>query len=138
MNASGCPITNTNTSRVTCNANGWAASYNNVDAALDPYLPTWFKANRWQDYVYYHMTRPASSTITVGAKLAEASVVVTGRAIDSAPFALSKTAMQVRPSCNTLNNYLDSVENSDGNSVYDATSMRRNANYNDQTYVVAP
>jgi len=139
QNSSGCPITNTNTARVTCNSiNGTAASYSNSDAAFDPYLPTWFKANRWQDYVYYHMTRPALPTITVGAKLAEASVVVAGRAIDSAPFALSKIAMQVRPSCNTLNNYLDSVENSDGNSVYDATSTQRNANYNDQTYVVAP
>jgi hypothetical protein len=61
-----------------------------------------------------------------------------GRPINTAPFAASKAAAQVRPSCNTLNNYLDSVENTNGDAVYDATSTLRNASYNDQIFVVEP
>ncbi len=142
QNVSGCPISNTNTSRVTCNSiNGTATSYSNVDIALDGFLPAWFKTNQWQNYVYYRMTRPASATITVGNRTTEAAVVAVGRSIDSAPFVASKVIApfaQTRPSCNTLNNYLDSVENADGNTVYDATSTQRNASYNDQTFVVEP
>lgn len=142
QNSSGCPISNTNTSRVTCKStNGTATSNSNGDAVFDTLLPTWFKANGWQDYVYYHMTRPALPTISVGTKSAEATIVMAGGAIDSAPFALSKSpvpAAQVRPSCNSINNYLDSVENANGDTVYDGTSTQRRANYNDQTFVVSP
>ena len=142
QNAAGCPISNTNTSRVTCNStNGTATSYSNGDIALDSFLPTWFKANQWQNYVYYEMTRPANPTITVGSKPTEAMVVTVGRPIDAIPFALSKGAIQTRPSCNVLNNYLDSVENvsvNAPNNIYDATSTLRSTNYNDQSFVVAP
>jgi hypothetical protein len=139
QNGLGCPISNTNTSRVTCNsANGTATSYSNTNIALDSFLPDWFKINRWQNYVYYQMTRPASATLSVGTRSAEAVVVTMGRSIDATPFALSKGAAQIRPSCNTLNNYLDSVENTDGDTVYDATSTQRSPSYNDQTFTVAP
>ena len=125
---------------ITCNTtNGSFSSCGNI--AFGSLLPSWFKANLWQTYVYYQMTQPASLTITVGNKVTEATVVTVGRPIDAAPFALSKTpvpAAQVRPSCNTLNNYLDSVENSNGNTVYDATFTQRSIVYNDQTFVVAP
>jgi hypothetical protein len=135
----GCPITNTNTSRVTCNSiNGTATSYSNSDIALDSSLPAWFKTNQWQNYVYYQMTRPASATLSVGIRNTEALLAAVGRPINSAPFAPSRGAIQVRPSCNALNNYLDSVENTNGNAVYDATSTQRNASYNDQTFVVEP
>lgn len=125
---------------ITCNtSNGsFSSCGNNPFGTL---LPSWFKDNLWQNYVYYQMTQPASLTITVGNKATEAIVVTAGRLIDAAPFALSKTpvpAAQVRPSCNTLNNYLDSVENSNGDAVYDATSKQSNAAYNDQTFVVTP
>ncbi len=140
QNASGCPITDAGTSRVICSsANGTAKSYSNGDVAFDGYLPAWFKDNRWQEYVFYHLTRP-EAVLSVGAKNAESVVVTVGRPINSAPFASSKSplASQVRPSCNSLNNYLDSVENSDENAVYDATSKLRSANYNDQNFVVSP
>ena len=84
------------------------------------------------------MTRPASATIGVGSKTTEVSVISVGRAINSAPFAASRGAIQVRPSCNALNNYLDSVENANGDTLYDATSTLRSLNYNDQNFVVAP
>ena len=125
---------------ITCNTtNGSFSSCGNI--AFGALLPSWFEANLWQSYIYYQMTQPASLTITVGNKATEATVITVGRPIDAAPFALSKTpvpAGQVRPSCNTLNNYLDSVENSNGDAVYDATSTQHNAIYNDQTFVVIP
>ena len=125
---------------ITCNTNnGSFSSCGNI--AFGTLLPSWFKANLWQSYVYYQMTQPASLTITVGNKATEATVITVGRPIDAAPFALSKTpvpAAQVRPSCNTLNNYLDSVENANSDAVYDAISKQRNARYNDQTFVVTP
>jgi len=134
--ANGCPNSN---NRMTCNSvNGLVTSYNNTDVDLGVILPLWFKTNLWQNYVYYQMTRPASATLSVGTRSAEAMVVTVGRPIDATPFALSKGAAQVRPSCNTLNNYLDSVENTNGDTVYDATSTQRNPSYNDQTFTVAP
>lgn len=129
--------TSSTTNRITCSgSNGVAAS--NGDVEFGSLLPAWFKANAWQNHVYYQLTRPASLTITVGNRATEATVATVGRPINSAPFAPSVGAIQVRPSCNTLNNYLDSVENTNGNAVYDATSTLRNLNYNDQTFVVAP
>jgi hypothetical protein len=100
-------------------------------------LPAWFKANNWQDYVYYEMTRPTNMTgITVGTKAAGAIVAAAGRPINSAPFAVKGSA-QVRPSCD-VSDYLDSAENISANSVYDSTSKQRASNYNDQAFVVSP
>ena len=100
-------------------------------------LSAWFNANRWQDYVYYEMTRPTNMVgITVGNRTTGAIVATTGRPINSAPFAVKGSA-QVRPSC-AVNDYLDSVENVSANSVYESTSQQRTNNYNDQTFVVAP
>ena len=84
------------------------------------------------------MTRPALASLNVGARGAEALLVTTGKPINTAPFAVSRGASQLRPSCNTLNNYLDSVENANGDAVYDATSTQGSASYNDQTFVVPP
>lgn len=134
--ANGCPDSN---SRVTCNSvSGSVTSYNNSDADFGATLPLWFIANQWQSYVYYRMTRPASVILSAGTQNAEAAVVTVGRPIDTAPFALSNGAAQIRPSCNALNNYLDSIENTNGDGVYEATSILRNPNYNDQTFLVVP
>ena len=129
---------NNGNAAMTCSAsNGGFAS--SSDARFDTSLPAWFTTNNWQAYVYYHFTRPAASTMAVGAKPAEAVVVTVGRAIDSAPFP-SKGSAQVRPSCNALNDYLDSAENANGNvdGTYDVTTTLRSSNYNDQTFVVSP
>jgi hypothetical protein len=140
--ATNCPITTTN--RITCNStNGQFSSHANGDVPLDTFLPNWFNQNQWGNYFYYELTRPASATISVGNRTSEVSVISVGRAIDSVPFAASRGAIQVRPSCNAagLNNYLDSTENVSvnvPNSIYDATSTLRNLNYNDQNFVVAP
>ena len=133
-----------NNAQITCSGvNGSAASCG--DVRFDNLLPAWFNQNQWGNFVYYRMTvprlTPALPQMAIGNRNTEAVVVIVGRPIDTTPFALSKTpvaAAQVRPSCNILNNYLDSVENINGDTLYDATSTLRSANYNDQTFVVAP
>lgn len=133
-NALGC--SDTTTSRITCNSmNGSVAS--NGDARFDTLLPAWFNQNMWGSYMYYQMTRPASSTIAVGSRVAEAVVVTAGRPIDSIPFSV-KGAAQTPPSCNAINEYLDSTENTNGDAIYEPTSKLRAGNYNDQTFTVSP
>ena len=133
-----CPVLTT--SRITCNsASGSFASHSNGDVPFDTFLPNWFNQNQWGNHVYYEMTRPENLVgLAVGTKTSGAIAVTVGRPIDSVPFAVSRGAIQTRPSCNARNNYLDSVENANGDTVYDATSTLRSAIYNDQTFVVAP
>lgn len=91
-------------------------------------LPTWFSENRWQDTLYYQLTRPTNLVgIDVGTKKSGAMVATTGPIVSG----------QARPTC-TISDYLDSEENTDGDMTFDATSKQRAANYNDQTFVVAP
>ena len=91
-------------------------------------LPAWIMNNRWQDYVFYEMTRPPPPIVlTVGIKDTAAVIVTTGAVI----------APQARPSC-AINDYLDSAVNVSADGVYEPTSRQRSNNYNDQTFVVAP
>ena len=139
--------TSSTTNRITCNSfDGVAASSGDIE--FGSLLPLWFKTNQWQSYMYYQMTRPTSTTIFVGNKATEAIVIAVGRPIDSVPFVVSKVIApfaQTRnlpaTQCSQLNEYLDSAENVSvniPNNIYDATSTLRSANYNDQTFVVAP
>ena len=136
QDASNCPVSTTN--RMTCNStNGTFASHINGDAPFDAFLPSWFNQNQWGRYVYYQLTRPVSSTITVGSKSSDATVITTGRPINSTPFSIKGSA-QTQPSCNAINNYLDSTENTNSDTVFEATSKQRAGNYNDQTFLVKP
>ncbi len=131
--AAGCSNSN---SVITCNSsNGSLSSCG--DPTFKSSLPTWFTDNQWQKYVYYQMTRPTSAIINIGSKTTEAMVATTGVPIISAPFA-SKGSAQVANSCNAINNYLDSTENTNGDVNFEATSKLRMPNYNDQTFVVTP
>lgn len=93
--------------------------------------------NYWYDYFYYASSR-TGITLTVGSKPnIDALIIGTGRPLIAPNLAVSKGANQLRPSCN-INDHLDSVENANGNAVFDATSILRNQNYNDHSYIVAP
>jgi hypothetical protein len=100
---------------------------------------TWFKTNLWQDYLYYEWSPTFS--LQIGTKVGVGALLVsTGDVIANPPYA-SKGSSQSRPPTNpspNLDDYLDSSENTDGNSVFDATSKQKSNNYNDQTYIVAP
>lgn len=129
--------TNTISRTVTCNGISPTVTMGYSCAESIATMPAWFTANRWQDYVFYEMTRPTNMVgITVGNKTAGAMVATTGRPINSVPSA-AKGSAQVKSSC-AVNDYLDSAENLSTNTVYDATSKQRTNNYNDQTFVVAP
>ena len=100
-------------------------------------LKKWFFDNGWQNYVYYAMTKGAS-TLTVGTKTGVNALVVTAGKPITSPFAESKNAAaQTRISCNA-NDYLDSTENANADLIYDASNKMRKQNYNDQVFIVAP
>lgn len=108
------------------------------EAAFLPYLPAWITTNLWQDYFYYRNARGEVDTLTSGARDDIEALLVGASAPLLAPaVAVSKGADQVRPSCE-VNDYLDSSENADEDLVFDAHYLRRNNNYNDRVYIVAP
>ncbi|OAM51918.1 hypothetical protein A7981_10350 [Methylovorus sp. MM2] len=127
-------------STVSCLASGGIA-FDGCAEVLS--LPSWFTTNRWQDFIHYTtMARDGSHTLTSGAGAQartgiSALVVTTGPAITEVSFATAKNAAQVRPSCD-LKDYLDTVENTDLNNVYEARSKQKTLNYNDRVFVVAP
>ncbi len=95
----------------------------------------WFKANVWQDYFYYEWS-PTPSLQSGGKAGISALLVAAGEPITNAPFS-SKGSAQSRPS-SIISDYLDSAENTDANSIFDAVNKQKTNNYNDQTYIVAP
>ena len=100
-------------------------------------VPPWFRSNLWQEYFYYRWNSLANLQVGMRTNI-EALVIGAGSLITSAPFAASNGGMpQARPSV-SINNYLDSIENADGNSIFDATTIPRSASYNDQSFIVAP
>lgn len=106
-------------------------------------LPKWFTANLWQQDIYYAISGACTSALTgcIGAGLSvggrnqvDAAVIATGREL---PATVARQALQVRHSSNILD-YLDSMENTNNDVVYDAEGTPRNATYNDQVMIVAP
>jgi hypothetical protein len=119
-------------------------------------LPAWFTSSNWQNFIYYTVA-PACVPGTVncsGAGLLSAGTIVnirtlliaTGRpiinlagqtpAMTAPPFA-AKGSAQIRPSA-VANDYLDSIENSNGNDIYDAIGTTTGNIYNDQMTIVSP
>jgi hypothetical protein len=130
--ASGCPINTSAEAKCDLTGDGNVAAYANSNAQLN--VPDWFIENQWQKFVYYDW----SSGVTSGGENVNAIVITTGSEINASPFVVSKNASQTRPSCNALNDYLDSTENADYDSSYDPTFKQRTINYNDQIFVVEP
>lgn len=134
-------------STVTCNGSG---SFSSPSCSIPTFtgFPAWITTNKWQDYFYYELSSNCTSTnhancstatpqLTVGLKTGVQSLLVsTGKSITSPPYA-SKGSAQSRPSC-SINDYLDSAENTDGNLVYDARNTPRTSSYNDQIFIVSP
>lgn len=99
----------------------------------------WFKTNLWQDYFYYQWS--SASDLQTGAKVGISALLIgAGEPIITPPFA-AKGAPQSRSPINPLSNledYLDSVENTNGNTIFDATNQIKTNGYNDQVFVVSP
>jgi hypothetical protein len=127
------------------------------DSANPPPLTfeAWFNTNRWGDYIYYAVAAdctqasPGASAAAdcggaSGARLAagaaanaRALLISAGAPILAAPFAASRGAAQTRPSA-LVSNYLDSIENTNGDNRFDAPTTALSSAYNDKTLVVAP
>jgi type II secretory pathway pseudopilin PulG len=113
-----------------------ACSHPNV--GLNAFLPAWFIESRWQDFMYYVISPDCSfatpgcllgGSITVGAQAnVNALLISTGAAL----------AGQNRLLSNNLVDYVDSIENSNGDNVFDAVGTPLSNIYNDQMLVVAP
>lgn len=106
-------------------------------------LPQWFTVGLWQQYIYYAIASDCSSAVsgckaaglTVGARNnVDAVVIAAGYEL---PVTQAKPAGQIRPSSNVMD-YLDSIENTDNDLVYDGAGTPRNSKYNDQVIIVAP
>lgn len=86
----------------------------------------WFKENLWQDYLYYEWD--STPNLQVGGKTGiNALLIGTGQTIGT----------QARPSA-FIADYLDSIENTNGDNIFDSTTTPKNSTYNDQTIIVAP
>ncbi|HSH73653.1 MAG TPA: hypothetical protein VK974_11410 [Methylophilaceae bacterium] len=133
----GCPTGNNNS--VSCSSTGGLSFLGCAEPPFNSIitnsaLPAWFSRNKWQDYIYYD----ASLTITVGNRAGiEALLISTGASIINAPFAASKNAAQTKPSCSSAD-YLDSIENANGDNVYDRVGVPRSSSYNDKSFIISP
>lgn len=106
-----------------------------ADDKLD--LPNWITDNDWQDSLYYQMARPTvADMFGAGTKRGGAVIIGIGRTITTAPFA-AKGAAQIRPSP-LVNDYLDSLENTNADNNFDATNKPLSSNYNDQIFLISP
>ncbi len=113
---------------VTCNGSSPTVTLGYSCSEVINTLPTWFSQNRWQDTLYYQLTRPTNLVgVSLGAKKSGAIVATAGPIISG----------QTRPSC-AVSDYLDGNENTDFDMTYEATNKQMTKDYNDQTFVVAP
>jgi len=92
---------------------------------------TWFKTNLWQDYLYYEWS--AASNLQLGTKAGLTAILINTGDVKTNEFGWS----QSRPSSD-IRDYLDSIENTNNDSAFDAANKRKTNNYNDQPFVVAP
>lgn len=115
----------------------------NEDIPAFDTLPNWFSRNRWETLIYYALSKACSPAhpncsgsgyLSVGSNAqAKAALVAVGGPIAEAPFPAAKGAAQVRPSL-ILWDYLDSVDNADGNDIFSLTFP--SASENDQISIV--
>ena len=88
--------------------------------------PAWFKQNLWQDYIYYEWS--VASNLQFGSKANLTAILVNVGQVNVG---------QNRPSSLILD-YLDTVENTNGDNIYEASNKQKTSIYNDQAFVVAP
>jgi hypothetical protein len=131
---------------VTCNGFGDFSSPRSSCSHSRPglaNLPRWFSVGLWQQYIYYSIASDCTSVttgckatgLTVGARNnVDAVVIAAGSEL---PKTEAKLTAQTRPSNNVVD-YLDSIENTDNDLVYDGAGTPRNSTYNDQVIIVAP
>jgi len=93
--------------------------------------PAWFKTNRWQEYFYYRWS--AANNLNAGSQLGLSGLLVGVGDITTSEIGVTQT----RPSSN-LNNYLDSLENTNADTQFESVLKRRTNAYNDHIVIIAP
>lgn len=112
-----------NRGEVECNATG------SFDIGLK--APSWLKQNGWQPYIYYAWSPLHQLQAGVQQGIA-ALLIAMGEPVES-----EMKVNQSRPS-DWLGDYLDSVENTNGDTIYESTLKRSTAAYNDAVFIVSP
>lgn len=116
----GCVLSGAN---LNCNAAG------GFDIGLNE--PAWFKANRWQEYLYYRWS--AANDLGAGSQLGLSALLIAVGDVTTSETGVT----QARPSSN-LNDYLDSVENTNADTQFESVLKRRTNAYNDEVFIIAP
>lgn len=93
--------------------------------------PPWFKTNLWQDYLYYEWS--ATSALQLGTKTGLSAILINAGNLTTSEIG----RVQSRPSTD-LRDYLDSTENTNNDTLFDAANKQKTNQYNDQTFVVGP
>lgn len=93
--------------------------------------PLWFKDNLWQDYLYYEWS--ATSNLQLGTKGNLSAILINAGNMNTSEIGW----VQNRPSVD-VRDYLDSLENTNGDNIFESGNKKKTSNYNDQTFVVAP
>lgn len=113
-------------------------------------LPASFTSNKWNEHINYALAPGCDNTLppgcsgavwlTAGASSTYGAIVIgAGRTITQPPYADSKGGPQgLRASPSVMADYLDSVENTDGDTFYDDPGTPTTASYNDRVAGIAP
>ena len=101
----------------------------NLQIGLD--VPAWFKDNLWSDFLYYEWS--STSSLKIGSRDG-----ITALLIAAGPNITNELGhVQARPSL-FINDYLDSLENTNNDQQFESSSKQKTINYYDQTFIVAP
>jgi hypothetical protein len=94
-------------------------------------MPNWITENLWQDFLYYEWS--SSNTLKVGAdKYVDAILINVGATLTS-----EMGVVQSRPSLNVAD-YLDSAENTNGDTQFDAYNKKKTTQFNDHPFIITP
>lgn len=93
--------------------------------------PAWLKQNGWQQYLYYAWS-PARELQAGTQQQIAALLIAVGEPINT-----ELAVNQSRPS-NLIEDYLDSLENTNGDAIYESILKQTSSRYNDKIWIVSP
>jgi len=91
----------------------------------------WLKQNGWQQYLYYAWS--PTRQLQAGTRQHIAALLIAA----GEPIMSELSVHQSRPS-NAIADYLDSAENTDGDTMYESVLKKINKHYNDAIFIVSP
>ncbi len=93
--------------------------------------PAWYRANNWQEYMYYRYS--PTSDLTAGSQNGIAALIIAVGDVTTSEVGIT----QARPSGN-IQDYLDSLENTNADVNYDSVLKKRSNAYNDEVFIISP